>query len=48
MEPDSLSFPTLITKLRFTRRFTFGVQRSEKYTPANFEIKSKICDEFQI
>ena len=31
MEPDSLSFLILITKLRVTPRFTFGIQRSEKY-----------------
>ena len=47
MEPDSLSFLTLITKLRVIPRFTFGVRCSEKY-PANFEIKSQIGDEFQI
>ena len=32
MEPDSLCFLTLITKLRVIRRSAFGVRRSAKYS----------------
>ena len=47
MKPDSLSFLTLITKLRVMPHFAvaFGILKN---TPANFETKSKIRDEFQI
>ena len=46
MEPDSLSFLTLITKLRVIPCVTFGVRCSEN-PPANFEIKSVMNFEFQ-